>query len=115
MTVQGIAAILPDFLALGQLSIRFTALMVKGFGLVQQARISAYKNEISPLKTPVSDAIALFRVLENSYNYAVIKLLDTEATLQELNRLLDDLKQETPLPNILVIGGIIFRVATLNL
>ncbi len=54
--------------------------------------INAYKNGISALKTPVNDAIGLGLVLKNSYQYEIKQLLDSEATLEGLNSLLDNLK-----------------------
>ncbi|NEO69772.1 MAG: AAA family ATPase [Moorea sp. SIO3H5] len=55
--------------------------------------INAYGNGIPSLKTPVNDTVALGEVLKNSYNYDVKLLLDSEATLAGINRLLDNLKE----------------------
>ncbi len=57
--------------------------------------INAYKNGISPLKTPVNDAIGLGLVLKNSYQYEVKHLLDSQATLEGFNSLLVELKAGT--------------------
>ncbi|MEM6401636.1 MAG: caspase family protein, partial [Cyanobacteria bacterium P01_D01_bin.116] len=54
--------------------------------------INAYKNGISPLKTPVNDAIGLGLILENSYQYEVKHLLDSQATLKGFKSLLVELK-----------------------
>lgn len=55
--------------------------------------INAYENGISPLKTPKNDAMRLAQVLQRSYNYDIKQLVDTQATLNELNSLLENLKE----------------------
>ncbi len=55
--------------------------------------INAYENGIPSLKTPVNDVAGLAEVLKSSYQYDVKQLLDSEATLEGLNRLLDNLKE----------------------
>ncbi|MEO1377384.1 MAG: caspase family protein, partial [Cyanobacteria bacterium J06635_10] len=54
--------------------------------------INAYKNGISPLKTPVNDAIELGLILKSSYDYEIKHLLDSQATLKGFNSLLVELK-----------------------
>ncbi len=55
--------------------------------------INAYENGIPSLKTPVNDVAGLAEVLKSSYQYDVKQLLDSEATLEGLNRLLENLKE----------------------
>ncbi|MGB7381480.1 MAG: caspase family protein [Rivularia sp. (in: cyanobacteria)] len=57
--------------------------------------INAYENGISPLKTPVNDAIGVAEVLNSLYKYEVKQLLNSEATLEGLNNLLENLKAGT--------------------
>ena len=57
--------------------------------------INAYENRISPLKTPVNDAIGVAEVLKSLYKYEVKQLLNSEATLEGLNNLLENLKAGT--------------------
>lgn len=57
--------------------------------------INAYENGISPLKTPVNDAIKVAEVLKTSYRYEIKQLLNCEATLQGINNLLENLKAGT--------------------
>ena len=57
--------------------------------------INAYENRISSLKTPVNDAIGVAEVLKSLYKYEVKQLLNSEATLEGLNNLLENLKAGT--------------------
>ncbi len=57
--------------------------------------INVYENGISPLKTPVNDAIKVAEVLKTSYRYEIKQLLNCEATLQGINNLLESLKAGT--------------------
>ncbi|NET59722.1 MAG: caspase family protein [Symploca sp. SIO2E6] len=52
--------------------------------------INAYENGIPGLKTPINDVAGLAEVLQCSYQYDVKLILDSQATLAGLNRLLDD-------------------------
>ena len=55
--------------------------------------INAYGNGIPSLKTPVNDVAGLAEVLKSSYQYDIKLLLDSEATLEGINCLLDNLKR----------------------
>ena len=57
--------------------------------------INAYQNGISSLKTPVNDAIGVAEVLKSLYKYEIKQLLNSEATLEGLSNLLENLKAGT--------------------
>jgi WD40 repeat protein len=61
--------------------------------------INNYKNGISPLKTAVSDATEIARILETQHDYNVTLLLDEAATIGQLRQVL-----ETELPNQIQVG-----------
>jgi WD40 repeat protein len=61
--------------------------------------INNYKNGISPLKTAVSDATEIARILETQHDYNVTLLLDEAATIGQLRQVL-----ETELPNQIQAG-----------
>ncbi len=50
--------------------------------------INKYQNGISKLHTATEDATELSRILTKTYNYEVVRLLDEEATLENLKQLL---------------------------
>ncbi|KYC42703.1 hypothetical protein WA1_15290 [Scytonema hofmannii PCC 7110] len=56
--------------------------------------INEYSNGIPPLTTPVADAEKLANVLQQTYKYQVKILLNSQATLSELNALLADFKNK---------------------
>ena len=51
--------------------------------------INDYSNGISSLKTAVSDATEIARILETEHHYKVTRLLDREATLSQLRQVLE--------------------------
>ncbi len=57
--------------------------------------INNYSNSIPELETPVADAEELAKILQEHYQYEVLKLLNEKATLKELNALLQGFKQKT--------------------
>ncbi len=55
--------------------------------------INNYSNGIPELETPVADAEELAKILQENYQYEVLKLLNEKASLQELNALLEVIQQ----------------------
>lgn len=56
--------------------------------------INEYSNGVPPLTTPVADAEKLANVLQQSYQYQVKTLLNSQATLSGLNSLLTDFRNK---------------------
>lgn len=57
--------------------------------------INSYSNGIPRLETAVSDAIEIARILKQDYKYDVRLLLDKDATLEELGKLLAAFQRQT--------------------
>ena len=57
--------------------------------------IDNYSNGIPELETPVADAEELAKILQENYQYEVLKLPNEKATLKELNTLLQGFRQKT--------------------
>lgn len=55
--------------------------------------INNYMNDVPPLETAVNDAKRLAEILRQSHQYQVLELLDTDATLNKLKNLIENLKQ----------------------
>jgi WD40 repeat protein/ABC-type cobalamin/Fe3+-siderophores transport system ATPase subunit len=68
-------------------------------GLAIVIGINTYINHIPPLKSATKDAGSLAKILREQYNYKVLELLDTNATCQALQNLLENLKRKQILIN----------------
>ena len=69
-------------------------------GIAAVIGIDKYSNGIPELKSAVRDAKAVAKLLETTYNYQVLLLLDEEASLTRIKQLLASLKQgKIPLKN----------------